>query len=189
MTSRIDSMVGLACMHIKSVIREGSTVCDATCGNGYDTAFMATLVGKGKVYSFDIQREALEATKALLARNGLTGNVKLIHDGHENMDKHINEPIQAVMFNLGYLPGGNHEITSKKGTTLKALDYALNILAVGGRASIVAYTGHPGGLEERDAVNEYVSNLEPSVYTVISTRLLNRSRPAPELFLVQKVGE
>ena len=42
----------------------GDIVVDGTVGNGNDTVFLAKLVGPtGKVYGFDIQKEAIERTK------------------------------------------------------------------------------------------------------------------------------
>jgi len=49
---------------LKNVVEKGDTVVDATCGNGYDTVFLARLVGEeGKVYAFDVQSQAIETTK------------------------------------------------------------------------------------------------------------------------------
>ena len=46
----------------------GDTVVDATVGGGVDTLFLAGLVGEGgRVYGFDVQREALDKTAARLA--------------------------------------------------------------------------------------------------------------------------
>lgn len=41
---------------LTEILQPGDHAIDATMGNGYDTLFMAELVGKtGHVYSFDIQ--------------------------------------------------------------------------------------------------------------------------------------
>ena len=45
----------------------GGTYIDATMGNGHDTLFLCRLAGKeGQVLAFDIQKQALESTRALL---------------------------------------------------------------------------------------------------------------------------
>ena len=70
-----------------------------------------------KLYAFDIQEDAVRATTALLEANGYS---KSIADGrfilqcatHEEMDAYVSRPVKAVLFNLGYLPGGDKEITT-----------------------------------------------------------------------------
>lgn len=49
------------------------TAIDATCGNGHDTLWLAGLCDK--VYAFDIQAEAIEATKKLLSERKISCDV------------------------------------------------------------------------------------------------------------------
>ena len=64
----------------------GDVVIDATVGNGNDTLFLSSLVGSsGKVFGFDIQKEALERTLARLQKDKADENVQLFHSGHENL--------------------------------------------------------------------------------------------------------
>ena len=65
---------------------------------------------------------------------------------------------------------------------------SLELLGKGGRVSMIAYTGHSSGYTEKDAVREFVAQLDPSHYAVISICVLNRARPVPQLFLIEKVG-
>lgn len=68
---------------LEKIVSAGETVIDATAGNGYDTLFLAKLVGEsGKVFSFDVQQEAIDSTKAKLEEAKLE-NVSLILDGHQ----------------------------------------------------------------------------------------------------------
>ena len=47
-------------------IKVGDIVIDATCGNGYDTLFLANQVGNtGIVHAYDIQEQAIINTKNL----------------------------------------------------------------------------------------------------------------------------
>ena len=75
------------CHHfLEEYISEGDCCIDATAGNGNDTEFLCQRVGKtGKVYAFDIQKEAMEHTRArrivslqnsIWARNCLRANCK-----------------------------------------------------------------------------------------------------------------
>ena len=50
--------------YIDKVVCEGDIVVDATVGNGNDTLKLSNAVGgKGKVYGFDIQMEAINSAK------------------------------------------------------------------------------------------------------------------------------
>jgi ubiquinone/menaquinone biosynthesis C-methylase UbiE len=60
---------------LEHYISEGDIVVDATLGNGNDTVKLAKMVGiakgKGQVFGFDIQEEALRSTEETLKKNGL----------------------------------------------------------------------------------------------------------------------
>lgn len=126
---------------------------DATAGNGYDTDFLAELAGeRGRVAAFDVQAEAIAATRERLTKSGRISNVELFLCGHEKMADVLGSEwhgrVKAVFFNLGYLPKSSHAITTQAKTTLCALDAAWNLLAPGGFISLTVYTRHPGGFEE-----------------------------------------
>lgn len=89
---------------------------------------------------------------------------------------------RIVAFNLGYLPGGDKSLTTTSSTTLQAVEAALEVVSAGGVVSILAYTGHPGGLEEYDAVRALICDLPPAYWVVMEHRLLNRPK-APILLL------
>ncbi len=169
-------------------LSENALTVDATTGNGYDTLFLARqLKGNGIVYSFDIQKQALEKAAELIRENDLANKVKFIHDSHENIADYIHEPLDAVMFNLGYLPGGDHNIITKPDSTIRALAAAIKLLKVGGKISLAVYVGHQGGPEELAAVEDYVEQLEARMYRAIKVTTVNRNS-APVLFLMERVG-
>ena len=172
---------------VASVVSEGDTVIDATVGNGNDTVFLAGLVGeKGRVYGFDIQQEAINNTEGLLKALGLKNRVKLIRDGHENMDKYITGDVKAVIFNLGYLPGGNRGITTLPHATLAAVKKSLKLLQPGGVITIAAYRGHQAGKEEEAKLAEYLSGLDASAFLSVSVQSVNQGNDPPVLWAVQK---
>ncbi|RWW31155.1 hypothetical protein GW17_00004223, partial [Ensete ventricosum] len=158
----------------KNIIQKGDTVIDATCGNGYDTLALLTMVadesGRGCVYGMDIQQEALENTAALLEisvkenKRKLVKLLKLCHSKMEDIVQNDNSvsnlPVlhpfivhkkfclfqfRLVVFNLGYLPGGDKAILTTPGTTLAALQAAGRVLGSGGLISVMVYVGHSGG--------------------------------------------
>ncbi len=163
MTRRLTELVH---ERLATIVRLGDTVVDATSGNGHDTLALAKLVGQaGRVYAFDIQESALTATAARLADVGLQ-NVVLIHDSHANLANHVAAPISAVIFNLGYLPGGDHSLTTHADSTVRALAIACELLKPNGIVSILAYVGHPGGIEEAEAVDQFCGRLDPDRFSV-----------------------
>lgn len=177
----------LAQQQVAQVLREGDTAVDATAGNGRDTLFLARQVGsRGHVYAFDIQQAALQKTAVLLSQNDLARRVTLIHAGHETMAAHIGGPAAAVMFNLGYLPGGAHTIVTRPESTRCALAVSLELLRPGGLISLVLYPGHPQGEKEKTVILDYCRDLDGAACGVIHTRLLNRSGAPPELLVVKK---
>ena len=153
-------------------VRVGDIVVDATVGNGHDTELLARLIGRsGRVYGFDIQRAALESTSARLAATGLASRVRLSLRGHERMFDDLPQTVAGdascacIMFNLGYLPGGDKRTTTKPETTVVALSCSCNRLAPSGLLSIVVYLGHPGAETESRRVDEFVSGLSPSRFS------------------------
>lgn len=152
----------------------GQKVIDATSGNGHDTLFLAKAVGSsGMVYAFDIQEQALQTTKELLTEHHCLQQVKLIHAGHENMQKYVQEPVQAIIYNLGYLPGGNKDIITRDETTLLSLQQGTELLSSGGVVSLIIYPGHPGGQKEAELIETYTAALSPQRWQVLKWSRVN----------------
>lgn len=161
---------------------EGVAV-DATCGKGNDTLWLAK--NFAKVYGFDIQEGAIEATETLVQKEGYS-NVTLIHDSHENMKKYVKESPQIIIFNLGYLPGGDKDISTRPAVTLAAIKEALDILAVDGLLCITMYQGHSQGYLERLKILEWARNLDKSVYHCVHTDMINQPVTPPEIMWITK---
>lgn len=162
---------------LKEIIQPGDQVIDATMGNGYDTLFMAELVGKtGHVYSFDIQNEALISTKEKLDAQVLTPRVSLLLQGHETMEKVIavDQPIKAGIFNLRYLPKSDKSIITLPETTKTAMQALLKRLVVQGRMILVVYYGHAGGETELDMVQAFCQTLPQEQYNVLKYQFINQ---------------
>ncbi|CEK33492.1 rRNA methylase [[Clostridium] sordellii] len=175
---------------LEDVIELGDIVIDATMGNGYDTKYLAEKVGEnGLVYSFDVQEEAIKSTRKKLEKSQLIDRVKLILDGHENMDSYITEGVSCVLFNLGYLPRAKHQIITKPDTTIKAIEKSLEVLKPHGVVSIAIYTGHEGGMDEFNAVFEYVKNLDQTKFNVLNCNFVNQINNPPRLVLIEKKKE
>lgn len=150
---------------VAQVTNAGDTVVDATAGNGHDTVFLAQLVGPGgRVFCFDIQSQALAATRVALdaAGGGLASRVALILADHATMAARLpmatHGRIAAVMFNLGYLPGGNKQITTKVQSTLTAVRDGAAMLRPGGVLTVVGYVGHEAGQHEVDQLESSMAS-------------------------------
>lgn len=177
----------LAADYMIRSIREGDTVVDATMGNGKDTLFLCDLVGgSGHVYAFDVQAEAVERTRERVREAGFEPRTTLLLAGHETMADHVKAPVQAVMFNLGWLPGAEHIVTTRTETTLKAVSAALELIAPGGIVTVCVYPGHEEGTRELKALKEYVSGLSVRTFNVLYHSFVNASSQTPQLFLIQR---
>ncbi|MDQ7040957.1 MAG: class I SAM-dependent methyltransferase [Rhodothermus sp.] len=182
----------LAHQIVAAVLQAGEVAIDATVGNGHDTLFLAQLVGaEGHVYGFDVQEEALIRTQQRLKAAALEGRVTLFQKSHEQMAEVIPSVCHgrfgAIMFNLGYLPGGtDRTCVTRPETTLPALDVALRLLRPAGVLTVVAYPGHPGGDRETEAVRQWAERLDPGDFVAVRYAFCNRRRFTPELIVVSK---
>ena len=174
---------------LERAILAGDHVVDATAGNGHDTEFLCRLVGEsGHVFAFDLQGDAIEATRRRLTNAGLLDRATLIHAGHEEMADYVRGEISAVVFNLGWLPGGDHAVTTRWETTRKAVAAAMNLLKEGGIITICAYPGHEEGEREKRELIAYLSTLDNRRFNVLEQRFLNAGPSAPECFIIQKMA-
>lgn len=171
----------LAKNFIKESVNSGDIVVDATMGRGNDTLLLRELVGEnGFVYAFDIQQEAVDSTKAKLIENNLYSNVELILDGHENIDTYINSNnVSCVVFNFGYLPKANHNISTKPHSSILAIKKSLKVLKKKGVISLCVYQGGDTGFEEKEAIFEFLKSLDYNEYTVIVSEFFNRPNYPP----------
>ena len=157
-------------------IKENGIYADFTAGNGNDTLYIKKACPSGKIYAFDIQKEALEITKKRLEQeNCLDENVHLIHDSHANFKKYIPEgtKLDGAIFNLGYLPGGDKSVTTKTDSTLCCLRDALDILKEGGVVVVSVYPGHEEGVRESEEISNYAANLDKRRFDCLYHRLIN----------------
>lgn len=170
-------------------ISTGDICVDCTVGNGKDTLFLAGIVGtKGKVYGFDIQEIAIDITSKRLDSENLTNNTVLIQDSHEYISKYIKDDVDLFIYNLGYLPKGDKSIKTKGESTVKSLKAAINLLKDNGIILITCYTGHDGGMEEKDAIEDFLEKLEQNKFNVLKYDFINQKNFPPILYCIEKTG-
>ncbi len=166
---------------ISNHINPGAFCIDATAGNGHDTEFLCRLVGDhGKVLAFDIQETAVNTTRERISRLGLNHIGKVVLDSHDHMTHYV-EPncADCIMFNFGYLPGGDHKMATKPDTSLSAVRQGLDCLKAGGVMCLCIYSGGDTGFAERDTLLPFVKTLDPKEYLVIVAEYVNRAENPP----------
>lgn len=178
---------------LAGLLYPGDIAIDATAGNGHDTLFLARQVGeRGRVISLDVQSQALDITAKRLRDMGI-GNVTLLQRNHAELDHtdilsaEDHGQVAAVMFNLGYLPGGNKSVKTAAESSAIAVAKALRLLRPGGAVSIISYVGHPGGREETQAVERILRRTTGAGYRLVQAP----SEPAgtgtqPRWYVVQR---
>lgn len=178
------------CHHfIELQVRPGDHCIDATMGNGHDTELLCRLVSpSGTVLAFDIQEQALQNTAKRLQEAGVPDNYRLILDSHSHMDQYADEDsVSCIVFNFGYLPGGDHALATRPDTSITAIMQGLKILKKGGLMSLCIYSGKDSGFEERDALLAFLKELDPKKYLVILSSYYNRPNDPPVPVLVRKL--
>ncbi|MBC1516471.1 class I SAM-dependent methyltransferase [Listeria immobilis] len=172
---------------LRKVVRSGDYVVDATCGNGHDTLLLAELVGiNGHVIGFDIQQVAIDATRTWLEKAEMTSQVELICASHATIPVYAKQPVRAAIFNLGYLPGGDKQITTTADSTLLSITHLMELLEIGGVIILVIYHGHPEGKTEKEAVVAFCTAINQQAFHVLSYQFINQQNDAPFVIVIEK---
>ncbi|MFS0766125.1 class I SAM-dependent methyltransferase [Peribacillus phoenicis] len=188
---KLDRILPFARILLEKAVHPGDITIDCTMGNSFDTVFLAGLTGEnGHVYSFDIQKEAIQTTAAKLKAENLQECCTLIHDGHQHLSKYIGKEhsgkVTGAIFNLGYLPGGDKSIITQADTTISAIEQLFELLAPEGIIILVIYHGHPGGSAERDALMDYVQNFPQQKAHILKYGFINQSNNPPFIVAIEK---
>ena len=181
--------LGLTHQFMAAHIKEGAFCIDATAGRGRDTAFLCRLVGEsGRVLAMDIQPQAVASTEALLRQEGLEERARVVLACHSRLEEYAApDTVDGIMFNFGWLPGGDHTAFSQPDTSLAALDAALTRLRVGGVMTLCIYHGRDNGTAERDAILAWLPTVDNRRYTVIRGDFVNRTGDVPiPVFIIRE---
>ncbi len=181
----METMLDFVKRHVLEALKPNSISIDATCGNGHDTLFLAQRCQH--VYAFDIQEKALNNTKEHLMMHRYH-NVELIKDSHHVMHHYVNKPVDAIMFNLGYLPHGCRDYHTQANTTILAIKQGLKLLNTEGVMSIVVYRGHEHGVIESNAVSTLIKGLSKKHFYCIRYERIN-DLISPYTIIIKKIGD
>lgn len=156
---------------------------DMTVGNGHDSLYMSSKFKH--VYAFDVQKLAIERSRVLLKD---VNNVTLINDSHYHFDKYVNKDIALMIFNLGYLPSANKEVTTTKDVSIDTINKGLCYLNKDGIMIIVVYPGHQAGYEEHLAISILIESLDRKEYHISKYQIMNSSNAAYVISIHKKKG-
>ena len=163
---------------IKEYITEKYVAIDATLGNGYYCDFLSE--NFKKVYDFEIQKDACDK---YIDKNN---NVIVINESHDKLSYFVKEPVNCICYNLGYLPGGDKNITTLAESSLESIKKSLDLLTSNGIISIAIYRGHNEGKDEENCIINFAKNLPKSKYGVMIHECINRSSTSPLLMIIEK---
>lgn len=181
--------LGLTHRFMADHIRQGDVCIDATAGGGRDTLFLCRLVGdEGRVLAMDIQPEAVTRTEELLKAEGVSHIARVVQDCHSHLGDYAEAAsVDGIMFNFGWLPGGDHTVFSTPDTSIAAVTAGLELLRSGGVMSLCIYHGRENGTAERDALLRFLPTLDNRRYTVIRSDFINRTGDIPiPVFIIKE---
>lgn len=164
------------------------TIIDMTLGNGKDAFNLLSKYQSSFLYGFDIQQTAVDTSKNYLLEKFPESRFSLICDNHINIKNYLDKKADLVIYNLGYLPGGDKSIKTGSSSTIKSLKIILNeFLNLNGLVFITAYTGHPGGEEEYDELIKYINQLDQKKYNAINFNYINQKNHPPKLIAIERL--
>ena len=186
------SLVNITHNLLKNKLLPGDIAIDATLGNGYDSLFLVEQVSpSGLVFGFDIQETAIESSRNKIQQTCHPECLMFIHGSHADMAVKIplkyHGNISAIMFNLGYLPGGDKSVITNTNSTLIALKKARQLLAIDGIITVMAYPGHSGGDLEAKQIKDWCNQLDKIQFKVDIIFSSVDNKTAPILFVIQKL--
>ena len=88
------------------------------------------------------------------------------------------------MFNLGWLPGSDRKVTTRRESTLKAVNAAIELLAPDGIILVAVYPGHEEGTLEGEMLDNELSCLDRRKISVSKFRIIN-SPTSPYFFIIE----
>ena len=171
------SAVAWSHVMLDRLLKQDHLVVDLTAGKGKDTLFAAKRAKE--VVAMDIQPAAIEQTRALLMEQDIK-NVRLICDSHEALANFVDiASVDAFVMNLGYLPGGDKDITTLWSSTERALETILSAMKPGALISLSIYPGHEEGKLESEGIEEMLAKLDQKKFKVNKITFPNQKHCPP----------
>lgn len=163
--------------------KDAKIAADMTVDKGNDSKYILKNTKVERLYGFDIQKEAEIESKNLIGKDPRF----IFHlASHDKIDEYIKEGLDLAIYNLGYLPGGNKEITTKYQTTLESLEKTLDLLNKEGMIILTIYPGHPAGKIESEKIEAYLKDLDQKKYEIIKITYPTRPKNPPYIIVIEK---
>lgn len=179
----------------RQFVKAGDWVIDATCGNGYDTLHLARLAlakDTGAIFGCDLQEVAIQNTRERLQVHlepDLLKQVHLKRACHATYLKGFaNNSVKLIVYNLGYLPGGDKAITTMTASTLESLQTALACIKPGGAVCLTCYPGHEAGKKETEEVLAFAKKLPPAQWSCSHHQWFARAT-SPSVLILQRLNQ
>lgn len=164
--------------------KDAKIAVDMTVGKGNDSKYILKNTKVERLYGFDIQKEAEIESKNLIGKDPRF----IFHlASHDKIDKYIKESLDLAIYNLGYLPGGNKEITTQYQSTIKSLEKTLDLLNKEGMIILTIYPGHPAGKVESEELEKFLAKIDPKKYAIMKLSYQNRPKNPPYIIVIQKI--
>lgn len=175
--------IELAHSYWSSHLKPGNNAIDATCGNGHDSLALAQILGtNGALFCYDIQPQAIQNTRKLVEKFERVQFFSQCHSDFSSLPSQI--PIHLIVYNLGYLPGGDKKKTTMTETTLQSIGAAIERIEKEGAISITCYPGHEEGAREEKALLAFLENI--AGFSICYHRWVNRIT-SPTLIWMKRI--
>ena len=162
---------------LEAFLKRDHVAVDLTAGNGKDTLFLAERASR--VLAMAIQQAAIEKTAAFLNEKHVK-NVALIRDSFENVSRYVDlKAVDVFVMNLGYLPGGDKDITTLWSSTERPLETILSDMKPGALISLSIYPGHETGKLESEGIEEMLAKLDQKNFKVNKITFPNQKHCPP----------
>ena len=114
-------------------------------------------------------------------------NIKFINSSHEFIDEYVKEEVDVCMFNLGYLPKGDKNITTKSTSTINSIKKVIDKLTLNGIITIVCYPGHPQGKIESIDLLEFLKDIDQKNYDIVRYDFINQINNPPFAIVIERI--
>lgn len=174
---------------IKEKLDPSGIALDATVGNGFDSCkILKHLNESGFLYGIDIQASAVSNSLEKIEKLAPQAKYHIFQGDHSQLEQLLPSDLRLsfVIFNLGYLPGSDKSQITKAKSTIPAIKWVVDHLAVSGLIIIAAYLGHEGGWEEYESIKCLLQNLPQKSYNSSEIKFINQRNQPPRLFVVER---
>lgn len=170
---------------LEKFLKDKKIIVDATLGKANDSLRLIKYIRNDAIlHLFDIQKIAIEI--AIKEFEKIKFDRYILHNKSHEFLEDINENIDFIIYNLGYLPGSDKTIHTNRISTTTSLKKALKLLNKSGIMCVSTYPGHQEGYFEDIEVNRLFTNLEQREFNVFKICAVNQKNKPCKTYIVEK---